>query len=45
MLTGTGGLGLPPGQRRAAAHPVIAELNPAERRELLAPGGWAVSCS
>jgi len=45
MLTGTGDLGLPPGQRRAAAHPVIAELNPAERRELLAPGGWAVSCS
>src|SRR5690348_15480854 len=39
MLTGTGGLGLPSGQRRAAAHPVIAELNPAECRELLAPGG------
>ena len=39
MLTGTGDLGLPPGQRRAAAHPVIAELNPAECRQLLAPGG------
>ena len=39
MLTGTGDLGLPPGQRRAAAHPVIAELSPAECRQLLAPGG------
>src|SRR5689334_9674954 len=34
-----GGLGLPPGRRRAAAYPVIAELNPAECRQLLAPGG------
>jgi len=34
-----GSLGLPPGQRRAAGHPVIAELTPAECRALLAPGG------
>ena len=34
-----GGLGLPPGQRRAAGHPVLAELTPAGCRELLAPGG------
>ena len=34
-----GGMGLPPGQRRAAGHPVLAELTPAGCRELLAPGG------
>jgi nitroimidazol reductase NimA-like FMN-containing flavoprotein (pyridoxamine 5'-phosphate oxidase superfamily) len=34
-----GGLSLPPGQRRAAGHPVLAELTPARCRELLAPGG------
>jgi len=34
-----GGLGLPSGHRRAAGHPVLAELTPAECRELLAPGG------
>ena len=34
-----GGAVLPPGQRRAAGHPVIAELTPAECRDLLAPGG------
>ena len=34
-----GGLGVPPGQRRAAGHPMLAELNPAECRQLLAPGG------
>jgi len=35
----TDDLGLPPGQRRAAGHPVLAELTPAGCRELLAPGG------
>ena len=34
-----GGLGLPPGQRRAAGHPVLAGLTPARCRELLTPGG------
>jgi transcriptional regulator with XRE-family HTH domain len=34
-----GGAVLPPGQRRAAGHPVIAELTPAGCRDLLAPGG------
>jgi hypothetical protein len=34
-----GGLGLPPGQRQAAGHPVLTELTPAGCRELLAPGG------
>jgi nitroimidazol reductase NimA-like FMN-containing flavoprotein (pyridoxamine 5'-phosphate oxidase superfamily) len=32
-------MGLPPGQRQAAGHPVLAELTPAGCRELLAPGG------
>ena len=34
-----GGVVLPPGQRRAAGHPVLAGLTPAGCRELLAPGG------
>jgi hypothetical protein len=34
-----GGLSLPPGQRGAAGHPVLAELTLARCRELLAPGG------
>ena len=34
-----GGQVLPPGQRRAAGHPVIAELTPAECRDHLAAGG------
>ena len=33
-----GGLGPPPGQRRAAGHPVLAEFTPAGCRGLLAPG-------
>ena len=36
---GGGGVGLPPGHRRAAGHPVIAELTPADCRDLLVPGG------
>ena len=39
MPNETDDLGLPPGQRRAAGHPVLAELTPAGCRELLAPGG------
>lgn len=37
-LTGAG-LNLPPGQRSAAAHPVLAELSPQDCRALIAGGG------
>ena len=39
-----GGLGLPSGHRRAAGHPVIAELTPARSsRPSRLPGRWASS--
>jgi hypothetical protein len=33
------GLNLPPGQRGAATHPVLADLSPDQCRALIAPGG------